>query len=110
MKVYHRPRIRFVGLGTMEVVVNRQKMPRRKLISPLNNYRAVFSGFDCQTGGSATKSPQFSWFQVAMDLSFYLAHREAVVRNGSPRIHWTCSITRRSRSRRDWQWINKRLE
>ncbi len=62
----HRARLRKFAAGAMQAVVDREEMPRRQLIMPLNSQGLVFAGFDQGAYGLGTVAPQPRRRQVAM--------------------------------------------
>src|SRR5262249_38846245 len=108
--VHHRAHLRLVGLRTMDAAINREKMARGKLVSPLNHYWPASSRLDRRTGGSLPKSPHPSWPEVAMNLAFRLPHHEAVIGNFGNRVDRIDAVACGPGDSGNWQLIDKWLQ
>ena len=86
MKMNDSPHLWLVGLRSVKVVVDRQKVLGGQIVDPLDQDRLAAPCFDGWSRRTAAISPQSRWRQISMQLTLGLPHRDPIVRDLTRRI------------------------
>ena len=92
MQMNYGPDVGFVGLGAMDVVVDRQEVGRRQLICPFDQKPLATPRLDRRTWRGRSKAPKLRGLHIAMHFAYDLPHRELIVRKLGSWIYRTWAI------------------
>jgi hypothetical protein len=77
MQMHDGTRLREFMAGTMEAVVDGEKMPGWQLITPLDGQFFMTAGFEQGADGVWSVAPQPGWRKITVHLYSDLAHGDA---------------------------------